>query len=78
MLLDDSRAALLDVLNNELTKLRQLSAGTDLLGEAERKCLETYARIVKLLEKAPREADEERTWSASEIEQELGAGAKSL
>ena len=78
MLLDDSRSALMDVLNNELAKLRRLSAGSDLLGEGERKCLETYARIVKLLEKAPREADEERAWTAEEIGRELGAGAKSL
>ena len=50
-MLDESRAALTAVLTSELAKLRALSDLPELLGEAERKCLETYARIVKLLER---------------------------
>ena len=63
MLLDDSRSALVDVLHNELAKLRQLSACPELLGEGERKCLETYARIVKLLERAVKPEEHEEAKS---------------
>jgi hypothetical protein len=73
VLLDDSRSALVDVLHNELAKLRQLSACPELLGEGERKCLETYARIVKLLERAVKpEEHEEESWTPGRIEAVLG------
>lgn len=77
-MLDDARSALLDVLHNELTKLRSLSASPELLGEPERKCLETYARIVKLLEKQAAVEEPAKSWSPEDIERTLGGGQAGL
>lgn len=78
-MLGDARSALLDVLTNELAKLRRASGGADLLGEGERKCLETYARIIKLLEAGGKESEgAPQEWTPGKIEQVLGGGGEGL